>query len=98
MNVAVLDTIQRSSVISFPFLGLTLDPPAYFTVFGKNIYFYGVIIALGFLLGILYCAKNAPKFGLTEDNVYDVILWLIPMSIVGARLSALRRISSAKWD
>ena len=86
MNTAVLDTIQRSSVISFPFLGLTLDPPAYFTVFGKNIYFYGVIIALGFLLGILYCAKNAPKFGLTEDNVYDVILWLIPISIIGARL------------
>ena len=85
MSAAVLDTIQRSSVISFPFLGLTLDPPAYFTLFGKNIYFYGVLIALGFLLGILYCAKNAPKFGLTEDNVYDVILWLIPMSIIGAR-------------
>ena len=86
MNTAVLNTIQRNSVISFPFLGLTLNPPAYFTLFGKNIYFYGVIIALGFLLGILYCAKNAPKFGLTEDNVYDVILWLIPMSIIGARL------------
>ena len=86
MNAAVLNTIQRDSVISFPFLGLTLDPPAYFTLFGKNIYFYGVLIALGFLLGILYCAKNAPKFGLTEDNVYDVILWLIPMSIIGARL------------
>lgn len=72
-------------MISFPFLDLTLNPPASFTVFGREIYFYGVIIALGFLLGILFCARNAPKFGLTEDNVYDVILWLIPMSIIGAR-------------
>ena len=85
MSTAIVNTIQRDSIISFPFLGLTLNPPAYFTLFGKNIYFYGVIIAVGFLLGILFCAKNAPRFGLTEDNVYDVILWLIPMSIIGAR-------------
>lgn len=85
MSTAIVNTIQRDSIISFPFLGLTLNPPASFTLFGKNIYFYGVIIAVGFLLGILFCAKNAPRFGLTEDNVYDVILWLIPMSIIGAR-------------
>lgn len=85
MNTAVFETIQRDSIISFPFLGLELNPPSYFTVFGKEIYFYGVIIAVGFLLGILFCAKNAKKFGLTEDNVYDVIIWLIPMSIIGAR-------------
>ena len=85
MNTPVFETIQRSSVISFPFLGIELDPPSYFTVFGKEIYFYGLIIAVGFLLGILFCAKNAEKFSLTEDNVYDVVIWLIPMSIIGAR-------------
>ena len=61
----MLDTIQRESVISFPMLGgLTLNPPAYFTVFGRPIYFYGVLIGCGFLLGILLCAKRAPRFGL----------------------------------
>ena len=83
----MLETIQRESVISFPMLGgLTLNPPAYFTVFGRPIYFYGVLIGLGFLLGILLCAKRAPRFGLKEDDVYDVVLWLIPCSILGARL------------
>ena len=84
----IIETIQRSSTISFPglFGDRTIDPPAFFTLFGKNIYFYGVIIALGFLLGITYCARSARRFGIREDDVYDVMLWLIPLSIVGARL------------
>ena len=81
-----LQTIQRDSVISFPFLHLTLNPPAYFTLFGFRIYLYGVLIALGFLLGILYCAKHAPAFGISSDDFYDFILWLIPLCILGARL------------
>lgn len=81
-----LQTIQRDSVISFPSLHLTLNPPAYFTLFGLRIYFYGVLIALGFLLGILYCARHAPAFGINSDDFYDFILWLIPLCILGARL------------
>lgn len=80
-------TIQRDSSISFPMFGnYSVNPPSYFTVFGKDIYFYGVIIAAGFLFGILYCAKNCRHFGIKEDDVYDVMLWLIPLSIIGARL------------
>ena len=83
----MLETIQRTSVISFPMLGgLTLNPPASFTVFGRPIYFYGVLIGLGFVLGILLCARRAKRFGLKEDDVYDVMIWLIPCSILGARL------------
>ncbi len=83
----LLATIQRSSVISFPFLGaLSLNPPAYFTVFGRNIYLYGMVIALGFILAILYCSKRAPEFGLKADDFYDFMIWLIPCSILGARL------------
>ena len=83
----LLETIQRESVIRFPFLGnLTLNPPASFYIFGREIYFYGVIIALGFVLGILYCARRAPEFGISSDSVYDMMLWMIPLSILGARL------------
>ena len=84
----VIETIQRTSAISFPglFGDWTINPPASFTLFGRSVYFYGVFIALGFLLGITYCAKNAKRFGIREDDVYDLILWLIPLSIVGARL------------
>ena len=87
MDTAI-ETIQRTSTIGFPglFGDWTIDPPASFTLFGRSIYFYGVFIALGFLLGITYCAKNSKRFGIREDDVYDLILWLIPLSIVGARL------------
>ena len=83
----MLETIQRESLISFPMLGnLTIDPPASFTVLGREIYFYGVFVGLGFLLGTLAAARRAPRFGLKEDDVYDILLWLIPCSILGARL------------
>ena len=87
MTDNVIQTIQRDSVISFPMLGnLQLDPPSYITVFGRNIYFYGILIAVGFLLAILVCTRISKRFGIKEDDLYDVFLWLIPMSIVGARL------------
>ena len=83
----LMQTIQRDSAICFPMLGnLTVNPPSYFTVFGKNIYFYGVIIGLGFILGMLYCARRSREFGLKPDDVYDLMIWLIPFSIIGARL------------
>ena len=82
----MLETIQRESVISFPMLGnLRLNPPSYFTLFGHPIYFYGVLIGLGFLLGIAFCSKRAKRFGLKEDDIYDVMIWMIPCSIIGAR-------------
>ena len=81
------ETIQREAVISFPMLGgLRLDPPASFTIFGHSVYFYGVLIGLGFLLGITFAAKRAKRFGLEEDDVYDVMIWAIPCAILGARL------------
>ncbi len=87
METTVIDTIQRGSAISFPMLGnLTIDPPASFELFGKTIYFYGVFIALGFILGILYISHNSRRYGLDSDTIYDIIIWIIPFSIIGARL------------
>ena len=83
----IIDTIQRESEISFPFLGIfDLNPPAYFTLFGLKIYFYGVLIALGFLAGILYCARHSRNFGIKADDFYDMMILLIPLSILFARL------------
>lgn len=83
----MFQTIQRDSVISFPMLGnLSINPPSYITVFGRPIYFYGMLIGLGFLIAILYCSKRSEKFGIKQDDFYDVVIWLIPLSILGARL------------
>lgn len=83
----LFETIQRDSAISFPMLGdLTVNPPSYFTVFGLNIYFYGAIIALGFILAMVYCSKRCNRFGIKQDDFFDMMLWLMPFSIIGARL------------
>ena len=83
----IVETMQRDAEISFPGLGIFgLNPPASFTIFGRTIYFYGVLIALGFLFGILYCARRSKDFGIKSDNVYDLVLLLIPLSILCARI------------
>ncbi len=73
--------------ITFPLLGdFELNFLPYFTVFGWKIYWYGVIIAIGFLLAVIYTVKHAKEFGLTEDDVIDTLLWAVPLGIIGARL------------
>ena len=57
-----------------------------FHIGGKAIYWYGIIIALGVLLALWFCMHQKEKYGITEDNLMDAVLWGIPLSIVGARL------------
>lgn len=90
-----VENIQRGSSISFPFFGdWSINPPASFTLFGKEIYMYGVVIALGFILGILFCSKKSSRFGIKEDDFYDLMLFLIPLCIIGARLYFV----AFEWD
>lgn len=78
--------MMRDASISFPMFGdFSINPPSYFTIGNFNIYFYGVIIALGFILATLYCARRAPEFGFTSDDLYGLVIWLIPMCILGSR-------------
>ncbi len=76
---------MRDAIISFPSLGLEMNPPAVLHLFGLDIHLYGIAIALGFLLAVLYCARRAPEFGLKSDHVYDVIIWALPLGVIGAR-------------
>lgn len=82
-----MPTMLREAVISFPMLGnLTIDPPSSFTLFGHTFYLYGAVIALGFVLAILYCSRRCPRFGISSDALFDYVIWLIPIGILGARL------------
>ena len=76
-----------ASPITFPNLGIEIDPsPVAFTVFGKDIYWYGIIIAAGFLLAVFYMLARAKDFGITQDDVLDMILWTVPIGVICARL------------
>lgn len=74
--------------ISFPLFGdnFVIDPPTYFTVFGRPVYWYAVIIALGFILAVLYVLKRRRDFGLSQDNILDVFIISVIAGIIGARL------------
>ncbi len=72
--------------LTFPGLGLEFDlHRVAFTVFGKDIYWYGLIIAAGFLLAVAVCSRMAPKFGVDSEKLLDMLLFAVPISLVGAR-------------
>ncbi len=74
--------------ISFPglFGDWEFNPSPVAINFGNGIYWYGIIICLGLILAVLFCARKAKQYGLNEDNVYDLIIWEIPLCVIGARL------------
>ena len=88
MTAQLKDIIPNTSPIAFP--GLFGDwrfaAPAKALDIGNGIYWYGIFIALGLLLGLWFCTRQAKRFGLTEDNVMDTVLWGMPIGVLGARL------------
>lgn len=72
--------------ISFPGLGLSFNPSRVaFFIGSKPIYWYGIIIAAGFLFAVWYALKRADQFGLTQDNIIDMLICAVPLAIIGAR-------------
>ena len=55
-------------------------------LFGLSIHFYGIIIAFGLLLAVIYATRRTKHFGLTEDHLLDGVLWITPFAILCARL------------
>ena len=79
-------TALSYTLISFPGLGLELDPPSTIQLGPLTIHFYGLIIAVGMLLAVLYASKRSKEFGLKEDDLIDGVLWVTPFAIICARL------------
>ena len=75
------------NVIAFPNLGLevTVNRVA-FNILGKDIYWYGIIIAIGFVLAIAYCSRRIDQFGFNNDMLFDALIVALPSAIVCARL------------
>ena len=75
------------TAISFPGLGIgEIDPPRSFTIFGKEIYLYAIVICVGMILALAYAITRCKQFGFTSDTLLDAFLWGLPAGIIGARL------------
>ncbi len=77
---------MREAIISFPFLGLVTDPPYCIRIGSFCIYYYGVIIAVGFLLAVFYASRVVKRFDMVMDDVYDYIIWGVIAGVICARL------------
>jgi phosphatidylglycerol:prolipoprotein diacylglycerol transferase len=72
--------------ISFPSLGLSFNPSRVaFSIGSKDFYWYGVIIAVGFLLAVWYALRRCRQFGITQDNLIDMLICAVPTAVVCAR-------------
>ena len=94
-----MPTMMRDAAINFPMLGdLTLNFPASFsfTLFGHEftIYLYGIVMAIAFLTAVFYASKRAPRVGIKSDDIFSLVLWVLPIAIVGCRIYFV----ISEWD
>lgn len=72
--------------ISFPSLGFSCDPGRSFHIGSLEIHWYGVLIALGLMLAVVYGCARCKKFGLHQNDIIDGVLCIVPFAVICARL------------
>ncbi len=72
--------------ISFPGLGFHCNPPRILEIGPFSIHYYGLIIAMGLLLAVIYACRRSKQFGMEEDDIIDGVLWVTPFAVLCARL------------
>lgn len=71
----------------FDFILATKDNPREaFHIGSLSVEWYGLIIVIGMIIGLLYACWQSKKVGLAPDDIIELFLWLIPLAIVFARL------------
>lgn len=73
--------------VFFDGLGISFNVPSVaFTIGSYEIHWYGIVIALGFALAVLYGGRTAYKWKMSLDGMTDVLIWGTLFGIVCARL------------
>ena len=79
--------MAQGADISFPNLGITIEHLNNgINIFGFRIAYYGIIIGLGMLAGLLVAMSDARRRGQNPDIYVDFVIYAIIFSIIGARL------------
>lgn len=84
-----MEALSRLPVdnVVFPKLGidLTINSEA-ISIFGFSVKWYGVMIALGMLLAMMYCFRRTKEYGIDGDRLIDAVIAGVIGAVVGARL------------
>lgn len=76
-----------NQTVSFPGLGLEFHfNNVAFHIASKPIYWYGILIMLGVILAVVYASARSRQFGIRQDDLYDAVLFAVPLGIVCARI------------
>ena len=74
------------NLVQFPGLGLSFEiDRVAFTIGGVSIYWYGVCIAVGLCLALVFAFRHSIEFGVDPDGMVDVILIGVVLGIASAR-------------
>jgi len=57
-----------------------------FSIFGLDIYWYGIIVMCAIIVAICYIFLRAKRFNINEDALTSIITWAIVGGVIGARL------------
>ncbi|MBC2577652.1 prolipoprotein diacylglyceryl transferase [Peptostreptococcus russellii] len=57
-----------------------------FSLFGIDVMWYGIFIAIGMMLAVGIAVKESKRVGLKEEDIMDLALFLIPLGVLGARI------------
>lgn len=60
--------------------------PVAFTIFNIDIMWYGILIALGVIIGTLLALRESRRIGFRDEDLIDLLIIAIPAAIIGARL------------
>lgn len=73
--------------IIFPGVGLNLNVSSVAINIGNiNIYWYAILIVSAFIIGVLFCKKDNGKYNIKFEDILELMIILIPISIIGARI------------
>lgn len=94
INMEYLFPVSETPWIGFPNLGIdflkkfTVDPVLIPNLFGTNlsVHWYGVIIAISIIVALTLAMRQSKKFGIKDDDIIDMFIIALPISVVCARL------------
>ena len=60
--------------------------PIFITIGNIQIYWYSVILFVAFALGAILALKEAKKYDISTDFIYNLFFYLVPIVLIGARI------------